>query len=212
MNSVIFSCCWANPSNISTSFKSQEEDHNDILSHRKTSKTSPATFKVYVSSQEGGITIISSYTCAMRFKVLFVQTVGQFKAYCRTCFSIKPSLVFTNSPVNIIISDHLIYGERHCWSLARQFHWSMPHRTKPFQCTISLRFTKCPWSTPSSVRTSLNSAGDRLLALECRAESTGVGRRLLGHMQNDSSFKFNHEGWRSISERWPLLLNQQSQR
>lgn len=34
-----------------------------------------------------------------------------------------------------------------------------------------------------------------LLVLECRAESTGAGRQLLHHMQNDSSFKFNHMGW-----------------
>lgn len=34
------------------------------------------------------------YTCAVRCKVLFVQTGGQFKAHSRTCFPMKPSLVF----------------------------------------------------------------------------------------------------------------------
>lgn len=58
-------------------------------------KLSLATFKFYVASQEGGVNNNQhSYTCAVRCEVLFVQTVGQFKAHSRTCFPIKPSLVF----------------------------------------------------------------------------------------------------------------------
>lgn len=39
LDSVIFPRCWVNLSNTATSFMSQEEDHNEIFSHRKTSKT-----------------------------------------------------------------------------------------------------------------------------------------------------------------------------
>lgn len=132
----------------------------------------------------------------MRFKVLFVQTVGRFKAHSRICFPIKPSLVFTNSPVNIIISDHSIYGERHRSPLALPV--SLKHasqkETSPMHHLI--------WVHQISLANSFICQNQPqlcwrrlLLVLECRAESTGAGRQLLHHMQNDSSFKFNHMGW-----------------
>lgn len=145
-----------------------------------------------------------SYTCAVRCKVLFVQTGGQFKAHSRTCFPMKPSLVFYPFSINITISDHSIYGERHCPSLAlpgslkhaSQKHTSPMHHLM-WVHQISLANSFICQSQPQL-------CWSRLLA----SESTGAGRRLLRHMQNDSSFKFNHMGWRSISELWPLLLNQ----
>lgn len=143
-----------------------------------------------------------SYTCAVRCKVLFVQTGGQFKAHSRTCFPMKPSLVFYPFSSKYY----------HIWPL------DLWREALPISSTARFTEARLPEAhlsnAPSNVG-SPNFPGQLLhlsepasALLEPASESTGAGRRLLRHMQHDSSFKFNHMGWRSISELWPLLLNQ----